>query len=84
MHNASELARRVDAVQHALVVRAAHLDDVVHRVGQVGRQNVDDDGLDAQCCRARSHSHGEFDILLKLWLFIVDGHKVERLAVQQA
>ena len=41
-------------------------------------------GLDAQHGSSRKDGQRQFDVFLKLGVFLVDGHEVERLAVQQA
>ena len=82
--DAAQFARRVDAVEHPLVVGATHHVDVVHGVGQIRRKDVHHHGLDAQHGSSRKDRQRQFDVFLKLGVFLVDGHEVERLAVQQA
>jgi len=84
VNDAAQLARGVDAVQDALVVGPADLNHVVHRVRQVGRQDVDDHRLNAEDGAARRDGHRQFHILLKLGVFLVDRCEGECLAVQQA
>ena len=82
--DAAQFARRVNAVEHPLAVGATHHVDVVHGVGQIRRKDVHHHGLDAQHGSSRKDGQRQFDVFLKLGVFLVDGHEVERLAVQQA
>ena len=84
VNNASQFAGRVDAVEHALVVRAAHLDHVVNRVRQVRGQDVDHHGFNSDHRFARHDGQGQLHVFLKFGVVFVNGRKRERLAVEEA
>ena len=84
VHHPTQFARGVDAVEYTLVVDVTHLDDVVHGVFQIRRQDVNHHCLDAHHGPSRHNSQGQFDVLLQLRVFLVQRREIESLAVQQA
>ena len=84
MHDAAQLARHVDAVQHPLVRDATHLVHLVDRVRQVGRQDANHHCLDAQHRFARRDRHRQLNLFLQLGVLVVNRCEGERLAAQQA